>query len=350
MMIQLPRSNGLGTLRMGTMLLLIGATGVVRAADLRVYSVDFSSDGSKILTAGSDRKIQLWDAETGRQLKSFMHHGWVQSASLSPDGKYCLSGARDQNMRLWDLGTGEQLRSFAHSGWVVCTLFSADGKTCFSLGTDHVKQGPAAIRAWDPQTGRMLHEFGPEPIEKKGGNSINWGSLSKDGKLLATSGSDVRVWNPTTGELIRRFEGHEGGVWVVAISPDGETCVSGGMDKTVRIWSVKEGRLVKTIEQAGVVRAVAISPDGKHFATGGTEVGLPRNFRPRPGQEVQGVYYIRAWNLQTGREVGRIDAHQWIVESLDFSPNGTTIVSGSFDDTVKLWDTKTGKLIRSFAE
>ena len=311
-----------------------------------VYCVTFSSDGKWILSGGASRKIQLWDVKTGQELRSFVHRGWVQTVAFSPDAQWCVSGSRDCRMRLWNLATGKEIRSFDHRGWVVCGFFSPDGTTCFSLGGGGSAKGQAGLREWDPTTGRLMRELG---LEAGGASSVGWGSLSRDGKRLATaSGNDVIVWDVATGRPFRRLKGHTKFVWEVALSRSGQTCVSGGADKAFRFWHVSDQRCLKTVRQAGGVRALAISPDQQLLATAGEDSAIPRSRRLRPGQVIRPVYPIRLWSLPACRPVRAIKAHRWIVESLEFSPDGKTLVSGSFDGTVKLWDVKSRRLVRSF--
>jgi WD40 repeat protein len=102
----------------------------------------------------------------------------------------------------------------------------------------------------------------------------------------------------------------------------------------------------QAMDQSQSVYCARFSPDGKLFATGGEECVAPSNLPARPGAKVYPSYLIRLWDMQTRRELRRIEAHQWLVESLDFSPDGKTLVSGSFDGTVKLWEVEGGRLIR----
>ena len=295
-----------------------------------VYSVAFSPDGKQVLSGGASRKIQLWDVTTGRELKSFDHPGWLQTVAFSPDGKRALTGTRNRTARLWDLESGRMLREVNHRAWATCVIFLPDGKSFLSIGGDDKGKGAAAIRVWETDTGRELRQFGVEHdgTGNKHGNGIGWGSLSADGSRLATcGGGETIVWNVETGEPITRMPGHKPLTWEVALSPDGKTCVTGGSDKIVRVWRVKDGRCLRTLKLSREVRSLAISADGKLLAAG----------------TLNGK--IRLWKFPRCSKGATINAHKFIVESLDFSPDGKRIVSGAFDGTVKLWNAKTGKAI-----
>jgi WD40 repeat protein len=99
-----------------------------------VMSVAFSADGRFTASGGQDAAVVLWDAATGRQLRTFFGHSKpVKTVAFSPDSRSILSGSEDTTMKLWDLATGKQLQTFAgHSSAVVAAAFSADGRYLIS--------------------------------------------------------------------------------------------------------------------------------------------------------------------------------------------------------------------------
>jgi WD40 repeat protein len=96
-------------------------------------------------------------------------------------------------------------------------------------------------------------------------------ALSPDGKLLATGHNhrEIRLWEVRTGKQLLTLEGHTGWVWSVAWSPDGHTLISGGDDNTVRLWDVRDGKCLKVLHgHTQIVLSVGISPDGQIIASG----------------------------------------------------------------------------------
>ena len=96
--------------------------------------------------------------------------------------------------------------------------------------------------------------------------------MSSDGRTLASGSRDktIKIWNLATGELIRTLSGHSENVLSVAMSSDGRTLASGGgYDKTIKIWNLATGQLIRTLSgHFENVWSVAISPDGRTLASG----------------------------------------------------------------------------------
>jgi hypothetical protein len=153
-------------------------------------------------------------------------------------------------------------------------------------------------------------------------------------------------WTPPPGEQageVNCYRGHTDILRAVAVSADGRFAVSGGDDRTTRVWDLADGRqLRRGPEHPGPVRAVALAPDGKTVLSGGSggpEVGRP----PSPGD-----YVLRLWDRTTGKEIGQLRGHTKEVFSVAFSRDGARAVSGGQDGTVRLWDVTNRELIHCF--
>ncbi|MFN3741871.1 MAG: WD40 repeat domain-containing protein, partial [Anaerolineales bacterium] len=91
-----------------------------------------------------------------------------------------------------------------------------------------------------------------------------------DGRTLVSGSSDrtVKVWEVETGRLLRSLEGHPGSVRAVALSADGRTLVSGSSDRTVRAWDVESGQARLLFWNDAAILSLALPPDGRTLVCG----------------------------------------------------------------------------------
>jgi RNA polymerase sigma factor (sigma-70 family) len=258
--------------------------GLMRIDEVRrwdVRAVAFSPDGKRLVSAGGDTAVKVWDPATGKEVRAFHHTDAVLSVAFSPDGTILASGGGDEKVRLWDPATGKALRLIAlDDGAIMSLAFTADGKTLVVGGVD-----PDVI-VINVETGEVMRHLKGHTRE------IHSVVASPDGKLLATASRDktVRLWDVATGKQLICLEGHEGLVTSAAFSRDGKRLATGGKDKTVRIWDLETGKLVATLTgHAGTVYCVIFSPDGRTLATA-SEDGTVRLWSRKAGHgEESGV-------------------------------------------------------------
>jgi WD40 repeat protein len=124
-----------------------------------------------------------------------------------------------------------------------------------------------------------------------------------------------------SADPVRTFEGHLKFVKAVAYSQNGKYALSGGEDRTVKLWDIESGKEIRTFRgHLHWVLSVAFSPNGKYALSGSRDDTL------------------KFWDVQTGQEAQTLAGHQGMVRCVAFSPNGRYILSGSEDNTLKLWD------------
>lgn len=155
-------------------------------------------------------------------------------------------------------------------------------------------------------------------------------AFTPDSQLLASSSGDrtIKLWQLKNGQLLRTFSaGNLDTVWSVAISPDGQILASGSGDNTVKIWNLKTGQLLRTlVGHTDTVRSVIISPDGQVLASGSEDKT------------------VKIWNLKTGQLLRTLVGHTDTVRSVAITPDGQIVASGSSDNTVKIWNLNSGRL------
>ena len=293
-----------------------------------VRSVAFSPDGRTLASSGSansDRTIMLWEVGTGLQTGLLDgHKTTVGSVAFSPDGETLASGSGDRTVKLWDVATGAHTATLQGHEWISSVAFSPDGATLASGFAD------GTVRLWDVATGT-------NSFTRKGHtDGVGTVAFSPDGNTLATSaGYDdgtVKLWDVATGTLSATLEttpkGQWGGPQPIAFSPDGRILAFYGYwrgkgRKAVRLWDVGSRKITAVLERGhgNQVTSLAFSPDGTFLASGSWDETL------------------RLWDLGTGSTTAVFDGHTHNILSVAFSPDGTIAASASRDGTVLLWDT-----------
>ncbi|MUG96279.1 protein kinase [Scytonema sp. UIC 10036] len=158
-------------------------------------------------------------------------------------------------------------------------------------------------------------------------------AISPDGQTLVSGSGDrsIKIWNLQTGGIKTSLNGHTDGVVSVAIAPEGKTLVSGSIDGTIKIWDLQTPGLKNTLTgHKDSVKSVAIAPDGKTLASASSDKT------------------IKIWDLETGKLKNTLGGQEKAVWRVAFSPDGKTLASGGYDNTIKIWNLKPLSLKATF--
>jgi eukaryotic-like serine/threonine-protein kinase len=338
---------------------------VLRGHELPVVAVAFSPDGRRLATGSHDRKVKLWDAVTGKELRTLSAADPCFCLAFSPDGRSVAAGCGGYDpeapaeIKVWDAATGQETRTIVgHLGWVTGVAFRPDGRWLASTGLD------GNVRLWDLGTGREVgFRF---PHDPKGFTAV---AFAPDGRLAAASGTpdnwgvrkpgEVRVWDVTDAALadVRRLRAPLGGLFAlagdaplgglpllslptdepvlvlaghhaplsgVAFSKDGRRLASSSWDRTAKCWDAGSGKeLAACRGHTLVLNGVALSPDGTRLATASDDAS------------------VRVWDAATGQQALILRGHHGPVLAVAFSPDGGRLASAGNDQTVQVWDVTT---------
>jgi hypothetical protein len=285
--------------------------------------------GDRLLTAGEDSWVRVWDLASGKELQRFGGHSHVvYSLAVSPDGRLALSGSGcyilskledvEWSVCLWEIETGRELQRLTGRGpGITSVAFSSDGQQALfgEFG------GTAWL--WDVPGWKQLRKFDFQ-------HGLWSVCFSPDGTRALSSGGDnnqavVRLWDLNDGKVVQRYEGHKFGAWHAIFLPGGRSILTGGLDETMRLWETDSGRQLDMFLTKGQVAKVATTKDGR-FALAG--VG-------RSGKEGN----LRLWRLASKQEVHAFPEHNTDLHAIALSPDGKLAVAGGYDGKVRVWKT-----------
>ncbi|MEL6222548.1 MAG: serine/threonine-protein kinase [Cyanobacteria bacterium J06627_8] len=341
-----------------------------------VTTVAISPSGQILASGSTDRRIMLWNMQSGTLLhtiegKTLLQHSGhtdrITALRFTPDGSTLVSASNDGTIKLWDLSERKLISTLSSSEWVISAIaISPDGSLLVSGGDNGV------IEFWDLERGEFIERIHQHT------DRISQLHIHPDGKALLSSSDDhtIRLWDLRTADLLNTFRGHRTRVGAFAVSPDWHIMVSGSDDGELTFWDLDQAIPIQTlVAHKDAVRGVTAAPITHSaswlFASGGedtciqlwtvntqhpktngisksqiapTEVPITSS-DPAYRSNVDTLQLQASPSLQPETKAGApsqierlyLLQHGWSVSSLMFSPQGNQLVSASADESIKIW-------------
>lgn len=250
-----------------------------------------------------------------------VHPAPIQALAISPDSGRVLIAGDDGSLRLWDLGTRQEILAMKEKRKVSWIAFSTDGRR--ALGFDYLDSlSKVKTLAWDLETGHCVEPNEVDHYRTKFEHS------SDNRFKINPLGSDVQLWDGLTNTLIRTVKGHTKQITSLGFLPDGQHFMSSSEDGTVRKWNMENGQEVRRFDVELPVQSFHQTPDGRRLVIIATD--------PTPHFL---VHRATAFDFESGKGLRtfkyRGDSDR---RHVALAPNGRQLLICGYDKSVQIWN------------
>ena len=280
------------------------------------------TDSGEVCVSG---EVILYDVESGEILQTFNGHtNDVIAVAFSPDDSLLMSGSDDATARIWDVESGEELHVIdEHNGRVFAVDFHPTEPIVLTYAVDTPPQ------IWDVDTGERIEEFTQHQVLGEPNLSVGAAAFSPNGEyVLSSYGIDLRLWDFESGATIRTYSnGHTSFVNSVSFDAEGENFVSSAWrENGFLFWDTSfREPIIRFDAHSNIVNSVALSPNARFALTGSQDDTA------------------RLWELTNGAGIQRFFGSEDDIFSIDAHPDGDVIASAGYDDLIRIWDIETGE-------
>jgi WD40 repeat protein len=266
-----------------------------------VVAAQYHANGTQLLTAGADKTAKLWDLTKSAMLNSFGPFAEpVKFASFNRDFTQ-IGVAAGKVVKIYNPADGKEIVGLTHPADVISLSFSFD-KTRLATGA-----ADKLTRVWDLATGKEL-QFFPQD------DAVAAVIYTAQNTVISAAGKSARLDTPSA---VRAIQVDAQPMYALAVVPNGTHVLTGGADKTVKMWNLANGQLERTFAGAAdAIRAVALTKNNQLAAAGGVD------------------QVVHVFNFADGKEIEKIKLDAPI-RALQFTPNNLALIASLGDKSMR---------------
>jgi WD40 repeat protein len=271
-----------------------------------VAAVEFSADGSRLITISRDNTVRVWPAEGRRDPLVLRTRSAVHAIAVAPETLAVAIATEDGSGWVWRPDADRLLRLSGHERGVASVALDGSAARVLTGSWD------GTARVWDASDGRLLATL----TGHTGGVTARFGA---NGAIATVSDDRTgRVWSGPAFDQVITLVGHTDLVKDAAFNSDGSLVATASFDSTARVWNAADGSRRATFRHRGPVSTVAFHPDGSRLLTASNDSTAA------------------IWSLAT--DSGQyLRGHEGAVTAAVFDEAGERVVTASKDQTARVW-------------
>ncbi|CAF1549050.1 unnamed protein product, partial [Didymodactylos carnosus] len=247
------------------------------------------------------------------------HRSAVTQVALSHSYLFSLSASKDSSIKVYDNELGEIITEFkGHSAPIANVCILEDNRKILSSDEQNY------IKTWWANTGELIDSYNI-PCKILG--------VSPDGHYVVSGSGDnvLKIWSLDDARVVRSIDHPQGAITCITFGSDSQYLLSGGEDCSCKLWELASGKLTQVlVEHEKSITAIAITLDGKSVLTGGAD-----------GQAI-------IWSFRDGAVIHKLLGHNDAIVCVAFTTDGTVAVTASHDGLLSTWSTVTGTHLAAF--